>query len=321
VSNLEQLARTLRGGAPVLILSHVNPDGDSVGASIGLALWLRRAGVDAGVHFDDGLPSGFEFLPGGECVRSTLPKDPSELIVVVLDTPDPSRTGKPGAYFERAAHVVNIDHHPSNSLFGDVKLVDVDASSTALLVYEIISAVGEDVGADVATALYTGVLTDTGGFRFGNTDARTLEAAAGLARAGADVPDVARRVYGEQPLGNLRLVGMVLESLESFLGGRVAVMVLTDEMRERAGVSGEDIEGLGSYGHLLEGVDVSLLLREQGPKVRVSLRSSGRTDVNAIAKRLGGGGHKAAAGVLLDGPLARAREDLVEAVQQELAQG
>ncbi|MFH1502906.1 MAG: DHH family phosphoesterase [Candidatus Eisenbacteria bacterium] len=315
---LEKTLRALEEDAPVLIASHVNPDGDSVGSSLGLATWLRGRGRDASAVFAGGLTAEYGFLPKTAAVLPSFPEDTTGMTAVIVDTPDPSRTGAPAGLFDGARSLVNIDHHPSNTMFGDVALVDVDASSTSLIVHELIEASGHAAGGDVATFLYVGVLTDTGGFRFGNTDARTFDGAAALVRAGADAAEAARHVYGEQPVGSLRLLGMVLSSAESELGGRVAVMTLTDEMRERSGAAGDEIEGLASYGHLLEGVEVSLLLREQDGKVRVSFRSSGRADVNAIAGRVGGGGHKAAAGALMEGPLEGARARLIEIVAEAL---
>lgn len=318
MESMERALAALDEQTPVLVASHVNPDGDSVGASLGLSNWLRGRGRSVETVFLGGLPQEYWFLPGRDGISSSFREIASGETVVIVDTPDPSRTGAPAGHFDRARLLVNIDHHPSNTMFGGIQLVDVEASSAALLVHELIEAAGEHPSPDVATLLYAGVLTDTGGFRFGNTDARTFDAAAGLVRCGADAPEIARHVYGEQPVSNLRLLGLVLASVESVLGGRVAIMTLTDEMRRKAGATGEEVEGLASYGHLLENVDVSLLLREQDGKVRVSLRSSGGADVNAIAGEVGGGGHSAAAGALLDGPLDRAREELMSVVAEAL---
>ncbi len=318
---VERVLELLGTSASILVASHVNPDGDSVGASLGLSRWLRSGGHDVMTVFLGGVPSQFSFLPDVTAVVAEFPPSPEERTVVVVDTPSPDRTGAPASFFDSARAVINIDHHPSNTGFGDAALVDTKASSASLLVHELIGSSGASVDARVATLLYAGVLTDTGGFRFSNTDARTFDAAARLVRLGADAPAVARHIYGEQPPERLRLLGMVLASLESELDGRLAVMTLTDEMRARAGATGENIEGLASYGHLLEGVEVSMLLREQCGRVRVSLRSSGDADVNEIAARLGGGGHRAAAGVLMDGPFDRARQLLVEAVRDALAGG
>lgn len=314
----KRVLEALRSGRPVIAASHVNPDGDSVGSALALTRWLRDEGLNAAAVFADGVPPQYRFLPEAERALSEFPADPSGKVAVVLDTPDPARTGAPSGYFAHATLVINVDHHPSNTGFGDVRLVDVGASSTALLIHELIAHEETEATPDVAALLYTGVFTDTGGFRFGNTDARTLAAAAELVRLGADAPEIARRVYGEQPVESLRLLGLVLSSVESALDGRVSFMTLTDEMRRQSGASADEIEGLASYGHLLEGVKVSILLREQGDRVRASLRSSGEADVNAIARTLGGGGHSAASGVLLDGPIERARERLLEAVEASL---
>ncbi|MBD3349759.1 MAG: hypothetical protein GF400_11275 [Candidatus Eisenbacteria bacterium] len=314
----EAVLGALGGCARYVVTAHVRPDGDSLGSALATARWLRSGGRETLVVMRDGVPEQFAFLPDAGLISRQYPGDPSEWAVVVLDTPDPGRTGAPEGYLEAARTVINVDHHPGNAHYGDANLVDTCASSASLLVYELMSEAGHAPDGETATLLYAGVLTDTGGFRFGNTDARTFRTAARLVEAGAEAPWVAKHVYGEQPTGRLRLLGLVLASLESELGGRLAIMTLTDRMREEAGVSGENIEGLASYGHLLRDVEVSALLREEGERVRVSLRSSGEADVNEIAGMMGGGGHRAAAGAALPGPMAEARERLIAAVASSL---
>ncbi|MCK4408651.1 MAG: bifunctional oligoribonuclease/PAP phosphatase NrnA, partial [Candidatus Eisenbacteria sp.] len=191
------------------------------------------------------------------------------------------------------------------------------ASSVALIIYELLADTGE-LSAAISSLLYVGAMTDTGGFRFGNTDARTLRVAADLVVLGASPAGLANAVYGEQPLGRLRLLGMVLSTTETELDGQVAVSVLTERMKSDTGSTGEDIEGMASFGRLVRGVEVALLLREENGRIRASLRSKGAVDVNAVASRLGGGGHKAASGVLLDGPIESARERLLKAVAETM---
>jgi phosphoesterase RecJ-like protein len=219
---------------------------------------------------------------------------------------------------ERASLVVNIDHHPDNTGYGDVNFVDPSASSVALIIYELLADTGE-LSAAISSLLYIGVMTDTGGFRFGNTDARTLRVAAALVILGANPAGLANAVYGEQPLGRLRLLGLVLSTTETEFDGKVAVSVMTERMKSETGSTGEDIEGIASVGRRVRGVEVALLLREEDGRIRASLRSKGAVDVNAVARRLGGGGHKAAAGVLLDGPIESARERLLEAIGETMA--
>lgn len=281
-------------------------------------MWLEARGASVTVVSADGVPDPYGFMPTAQRVARSTPETLSELTAFVLDTPDATRAGVEEGALDTAGVVVNIDHHPGNSGYGSINLVDTTASSVALIVYELLAGAG-GIDADVASALYVGVMTDTGGFRFGNTDARTLRAAAELVEAGASPAALANSVYGEQPLGRLRLLGLVLGSTETLLNGKVAVSVLTQEMKNETGSTGEDIEGIASFGRLVGGVEVALLLREEGNRVRASLRSKGRVDVNAVARRLGGGGHAAAAGVVLDGPMESAREMLLEAVAATLA--
>jgi phosphoesterase RecJ-like protein len=314
----EKILTILEEESRFLIASHRRPDGDALGAALGLAAWLRGRDSTACVLSPDGVPEPYRSLPGSDGVETALSAGASDSIAIVLDTPDLDRAGAPDGCLRCAKLLINIDHHPDNSMFGDLNLVDPGASSTALLVYELIAASTPPPSVDVASLLYVGVLTDTGAFRFGNTDGRTFDTAAALVRLGADPAALARGVYGEQPVESLRLLGLVLASVERALEGRVSLMYVTRSMRDEAGATGDDIDGLASYGRLIEGVQVALLLREEGSNVRVSLRSSGRVDVNEIAKRLGGGGHGAAAGVVLDGPLDHARAALLATVEESL---
>ncbi|MFH1866143.1 MAG: bifunctional oligoribonuclease/PAP phosphatase NrnA [Candidatus Eisenbacteria bacterium] len=310
---------TLEGPGPFVLTFHRRPDGDALGSAIGLRLWLEGRGKRADVVNADGVTDPFGFLPTAERVLVEAPSDIEDYTVLVLDTPSASRAAIAGAFIDGAAAVVNIDHHPDNVIFGDINVVDPTASSVALMLYELLSASGE-LTSEIASALYVGVMTDTGGFRFGNTDARTLRAAAELVDLGASPAGLANAVYGEQPLGRLRLLGMVLSATVTELDGKVAVSVLTERMKRETGSTGEDIEGMASFGRLVGGVEVALLLREEDGLIRASLRSKGAVDVNAVAGRLGGGGHRSAAGAVLDGPLESARRVLLDAVRETMTE-
>ncbi|MFH1689595.1 MAG: bifunctional oligoribonuclease/PAP phosphatase NrnA [Candidatus Eisenbacteria bacterium] len=316
----KRMLLTLEGPGPFVLTFHRRPDGDALGSALGLRLWLEGRGRRAEVVSTDGVPDPFGFLPTAERVLVEAPSDIEDYAVLVMDTPSASRAAIPGAVLNGAATVVNIDHHPDNAIYGDINVVDVTASSVALMLYELLSTSSEFTS-EIASALYVGVMTDTGGFRFGNTDSRTLQAAAELVALGASPAGLANAVYGEQPLGRLRLLGMVLSSTVTELDGNVAVSVLTERMKRETGSTGEDIEGIASFGRLVRGVEVALLLREEDGRIRASLRSKGGVDVNAVAGRLGGGGHKSASGVLLEGPLESARHLLLDAVRETMAEG
>ncbi len=311
----ERIQRTLEDGGVFLLASHRRPDGDSLGSMMALAQWLEERGSRAYPLSPDGVPDPYGFLPTRERVLSAFPAGVEDYVAIVLDAPELGRTGAAAEAISGARLVIDIDHHPGNARFGDLNLVDVEASSTALILYELLSEL-DGISGPVASLLYVGVLTDTGAFRYGNTDGRTLAAAAGLVGLGADPSALARGVYGEQPLGSLKLLGMVLSSAESLLDGRVIVMSLTDEMRRDAGSTGEEIEGLAGYGRLVRGSQVSVLMREEDGGVRVSLRSLGDVDVNEVARGLGGGGHASAAGVFLDGTIEKVRQRVIEALVQ-----
>jgi bifunctional oligoribonuclease and PAP phosphatase NrnA len=311
----------LAGSGPFLVTSHRRPDGDALGSMLALLRWFGHRGREAVCVNADGVPEPYTFLPSSEEVLDKVPTPFAARTVVVIDTPDPARVAVDPAVLAGAELTVNIDHHPDNTMFGGVNLVDVSASSAALLVYETLS---ENLPADpdIAVALYVGIMTDTGCFRFGNTDARTLSACADLARRGAVPSTLATKVYGQQPLGRLRLLGLMLAGTETFCDGRVAVSELTDEMRAGSGDSGLAIENAASYGRLVAGVEVAVLLREETGGIRVSLRSAGEVDVNKVARLLGGGGHKAAAGLMLAGrDIESAKRELLETLCRALPEG
>jgi len=315
------ILRALDGSGPFLLTGHVKPDGDFLGTALGLARWLDARGRSVVVVSRDGVPDPYGFLPGANGVRTEFPSDSSVYTAVILDTPFPERTGAPSGYFDGVSFLVNIDHHPDNERFGDAAFVDPSASSVALMVFEILETAEAPIDEGSATALFVGLFTDTGGFRFTNTGARSLRAASELVRRGARPAEVARAVYGSLEPSELRLLGLVLSSVESALDGRVSILYVTDGMRGEARTDEEGIEGLASYGRSVGGTEVAVLLREQGPSVRVSLRSSGTLDVGTVARELGGGGHGAAAGLVLDGPIAAARDRIVSAIRERFDRG
>ncbi|MBN2565071.1 MAG: bifunctional oligoribonuclease/PAP phosphatase NrnA [Candidatus Eisenbacteria bacterium] len=316
-------AEALSGSGPFVITSHRRPDGDALGSSLALLQWLRARGAQAVCVNSDGVPEPYPFLPLSDQVLRNVPDGLTARTAIVVDTPDVARAAIEDGVLDQADTVVNIDHHPDNACFGNINLVDVSASSAALLVWELLAGLPHPAGSPlhpgIAAALYVGTMTDTGCFRFRNTDARTMKACAEMVALGAEPSGLATAVYGEQPAGRLRLLGLIIAGIETVFDGRVALSTLTDEMRRLAGDSGEAIEGIASYGRLIRGVEVSVLLREEKGGIRASLRSAGSVDVNDVARRLGGGGHKAASGVMLSGDtIQTARGRILAAVKATL---
>ena len=240
-------------------------------------------------------------------------------VVAILDCPDLGRAGRVAQLLPAGLPVLNIDHHPDNTFFGTVNLVDPEASSVCELLYRVSRANGLSLPVAAATNLFAGILTDTGRFCFSNTTAEALAAAAELVRLGADPVSVGWRLYEDFALGQLRLWAQVVETIELVVTGRVAVAVITQEMLDRHGVVLEDTQEFAEIPRMVSGVDVGLLLRElRGGEVKVSLRSRGAVDVNAMAVRLGGGGHRHAAGSVLPGTVGEVRGRVLAVVSQAL---
>lgn len=313
----------IRGHEEFLITSHVDPDADAAGSCLGLALSLRRMGKGADVVLEAPLPRALRFLPASETVRGADGIDRRYGAAFVLDCASFERTGAVGTRcIAPGARIAVIDHHWGNESFGNPRLVNVEASATAELVAEVIERVQMPLPAEAAECLYAGVLSDTGGFRYQNTNARALRLAAALLERGARASRVAEALYATKTLESLRILGLALSSLEARSGGRVGALTISRQMFEEAGAKPEDADGIVQYAKSLVGARVGVLIQEVGPQdIRVSLRSDGSVDVNELAGRFGGGGHKVAAGVRIRGDLHRIRDELFAALDQAMNGG
>jgi phosphoesterase RecJ-like protein len=308
----------VRQGRRVLLFAHVYPDGDVLGSQLGLGLALRAAGREASFACAHPVPDPFHFLPGAADIQQWKAGRNGFDLVVTLDCPDPGRLG---GLLEGArgpgAHVLNIDHHGDNRRYGDVNWVDTRAAATGEMVYDLVQAARLPLTADVAVNLYTAIITDTGSFRYSNTTPKTFRVAARLVEMGVDPARVATAVYETRFLGGLRLLGQVLQQIETDPDGAVAWLVI-----DRAQAASPDLpegEEFVNYPRSLRTAKVAVLFRELPDAVKVSLRAKGEVDVARIAARLGGGGHPNAAGLILPGGLAEAKVVVLGAVREALA--
>ena len=306
-----------------LILSHIDPDGDAVGSSLGLAWSLRPLGKRVTVANESPLPASLHFLPGWEEVRVARDLAKPFGAVFVVDCSSLDRVGPAGAQaIAPDAAIACIDHHAGTDGFGNPRLVNVDASATAELVYEVLTACGLPIGPEAAACLYAGIASDTGAFRFQNTTPHVLRLAAGLVERGADPSRTALALFGRRSPASLRVLGLALASLESRAGGLVSVLTISRAMFEQAKAAPEDADGIVQYAQSVQGARVGVLIQETAPgEVRLSFRSDGTVDVNAVAGGFGGGGHKNAAGARLQGPLASVRESVLSALEQAVHGG
>jgi phosphoesterase RecJ-like protein len=308
-------------GSRFLIVSHQNPDGDAIGSSLALASGLNALGKHCDILNVDGVPMNLSWLPLAEQVHLFPQDEGSYDSVVLLDCGTAERTGFGEELLQRGRTAVNIDHHPGNSFFGGANLVDPDACATAELVYQVLQALPAPIGYSAATAIYTGILTDTGSFRFSNTNARAFEIASHMVAKGVDPSWVSQMVFDQQPVARLRLLSRVMETLDLSPRDKAASVVVTQAMFRETHTGVEDVEGFVNYPRSICGVEVGLLFREEGAdRYRIALRSKGRVDVSCIAREFGGGGHHNAAGATASGSLEELKRltyDRVEAALDE----
>lgn len=315
---LQAIARALSAARRVLVTMHRSPDGDALGSALGLALTLEHAGKQVVVYSADGVPAGLRFLPGAERVVPSVAADARFDATVACDAGHPSRLGPDLPDPVRRGVLINLDHHATTPPFGDLNLLDTGAAAVGVLVHRVALCMGLPVPADAAAALFVSLLTDTGSFRYSNTDPQVLRVAADLVEWGARPAALASAIWETNSPERLALLAQVLPTLALQQGGRVAVMTVTAEAVARAGTAEETADGFVSYPRSIQGVEVAVLLREEGAGYRVSLRAQGRVDVAAIASRFGGGGHSAAAGLTLAAPREQALDTLLQAIAAAL---
>ncbi len=296
-----EAARALAGASSAVVCAHVDPDGDAIGSTLGLTHVLRRLGIEAvpALAEDAEVPETYSFLPGFQLLRRASELEPPP-VLVAIDTPNPERLGSGAALAEKAGMTIVMDHHPDNTEFGKVNLVDPDAAAVGQVVWRLLPLLDLPADPDIALCLYVALLTDTGRFQYSNSDATVLRDAAAMIDTGLDVHDVYERVYESQSLGHLEIVGRVKARVKLANGGRVAYSWVTDEDFRDTGAAREATENLVDSIRVLGGPEVVFLARLAGPTCRVSLRAKSHADVGGVARHFGGGGHVAAAGFSFD---------------------
>ena len=311
----ETVVSRLLGADDILILCHKNPDGDTLGSGAALCLALRRLGKTAAVLCSDPIPAMYAFLPITVFDGSFAPR-----FVVAVDVAGIQLFGDKNNMPRYAEHVdLCIDHHASNSGYAYESLVDGSAAAAAELLTSLIPELGVELTPDIAACLYTGLATDTGCFRFTNTTAATHRAAARLIEAGADVATLNERLFECRSHARMEAERMALESLEYYYGDRCAMICLTWDQIQAAGVAGAELEDLTSLPRSIEGVEVGLTLRQQKDgSYKISVRTGNQTNACSIARRLGGGGHPRAAGCEISGNVDNAKQAILDEVQKEL---
>lgn len=310
-AEIERARAMLTAATHVAVVSHERPDGDAVGSLLGLTLALQRRGQNAVAVLSGGLPARYRFLPGAEAVVSAVPPDTD--LLVAVDCAELSRTGLPAEQLRRSAGL-NIDHHPTNTRYAHVNLVEPEAAATAQVLFAASPALGLSVDREIATNYLAGLVTDTIGFRTPNVTPDVLRIAAALeAQAGA-LAEIYDRLLQRRTFAAARYWGAGLSHLER--RGSLAWTRLTLEDRVAAGYSGSDDADLVNLLGTIDGVEVCLVFIEQSAtEVKVSWRSSNGLDVSRLALVFGGGGHEPAAGATIAGSLDEVVARVVQATQ------
>lgn len=292
----------------IAIISHVDPDGDSTGSQIALGNFLQSHGKKVILVNQDEMPSRYRFLDPQKKVKRSLGSFKPDL-VLVLECAILDRIGRLKKMIPSGAMIVNIDHHPDNTLFGSINYLDIRASATGEIIYDLLKRADYAFDPNTASALYTAILTDTGRFGFSNTTPRTLTTCAELIQLGADPKLITDQLYFNHSQGCLRLLGNMLDNLELLENGRYCSLVITQQLLKDFGVNPRDTEGFVDYALFLNGVEAGALFLETSSKVvRVSLRSHSAIDVSVVAKLFGGGGHPNASGFTLNHDLDKVKK-------------
>jgi bifunctional oligoribonuclease and PAP phosphatase NrnA len=318
------LADVLRPGTRVALSTHMNADGDGCGSQAALAELLAQRGCQVHIVNPTPWPELFRYLLGGDVVDASA-KGAAALrdidVLAVLDINDIRRLGNLGdAVRALTVPIVVIDHHqPGDEPPSNTVLADTAACATGELVYDMARELGLEITPSIARALYTALMTDTGGFRFANTGPRTMAIAGVLLAAGVDPEEMYRRIYASVPVGRLHLLREVLASLEVDEPLGLSWVSLEAGMMERFKVTSEDLDGIVEHPRSIAGTRLALFFRDLGHgKVKVSFRSTGTVDVNALARQFGGGGHMRASGALVVGSLSDVRTQVVAAAREFL---
>jgi phosphoesterase RecJ-like protein len=309
---MDLIIQQLRNSDEILIASHANPDGDAVGALIAMGHLTHALGKKTTLYNHSPIPAVYRFLPSVRRIKRQLhPSKPYDT-AIVLDCGDLERVGPKAETVGRIPVIINIDHHITNTQFGTLQLIDTGACATVEIVYRLFKAMAIPIDKTAATATYTGILTDTGSFRFSNTNRAAFAICQEMLQHGVDPYDVAQHVYGTYSLGRIKLLNLALDSIEISTNGKLSMMTVTQAMLDDTGTHPEDADGLINYARRIRDVQVAALIQEQSNgrtsngssnRFHVSLRSDGSVDVAAIACTHGGGGHSSAAGFSVESAL------------------
>lgn len=313
-----QIVEAIRARQRFVLSSHSRPDGDSIGSQLAMAYALRALGKDVRVVNKDRAPGPILQFPGVPEIEIADSVQGEFDAAIIMECGDLARTGV--ACLDRY-FVINIDHHPGNTEYGQLNWFDASAAACAEMVFDLIEALGVPLTRDIATHVYLAILTDTGSFHYSNITPRTFAISGRCLEAGVDPVQVARNVYDSNNMGRLRLFGAVLSGMQLDTTGRIAVVYLDHQMAREAGGTYEDTEGLINLPLTVKEIQAVVFFKQsEGDEYRVSMRSKGQIDIGAVAKQFGGGGHKNAAGCTVVGGIDALQKTFIDKMTAAIEQ-
>jgi bifunctional oligoribonuclease and PAP phosphatase NrnA len=313
---LQQIADAIRVRRRFVISSHSRPDGDSIGSQLAAAYALRSLGKAVTVVNADAAPAPLMQFPGVPAITIADRVDGDFDAAIIMECGDLGRTGVAG--LERS-FVINIDHHPGNTGYGQINWFDPAAAACGEMVFDLIGALGVPLTIDIATHIYLAILTDTGSFHYSSISTRTFDICRATIEAGVDPVAVARNVYDSNNMGRLKLFGSVLSAMQLDTSGRIAIVYLDHEMARAAGGTYDDTEGLINLPLTVKEIQAVVFFKQiEGEEYRVSMRSKGDIDIGAVSKEFGGGGHKNAAGCTVKGGIDALQKLFVEKIEDAI---
>ncbi|GGF97125.1 DHH family phosphoesterase [Paenibacillus aceti] len=317
----QQVKQYLMEHDDFLVVAHIQPDGDAVSSTLTVGWLLSCLGKNYTMVNEGPIPRRMSYLWQADRIvdLSATPLDTKFRHVICVDCADFKRVGKTAEYFTEDALILNIDHHPTNDAYGAVNFIIPDAAATAEILYDLLKYMEIPLNYEVATAIYTGLLTDTGGFRYSSTTPKVMAIASDLLEYKVDGPGLSELLLEQMTLPQLKLLTRALNGLQMTEDGKIGWVTITDEDMRATGAIHEDLEGIVNYPRNIQGVEVGMLFKviHEGA-VKVSLRSAGKVDVAQVAQSFGGGGHVRAAGARIEGVPEQIVSRVVEQVKLQL---
>jgi phosphoesterase RecJ-like protein len=313
----QEIKSALKNAKSAIIACHVDPDGDAIGSMLALGMVLEQLGLAVYYYSQDSVPKIYRFLAGSDKIKREITNFTHFDLAFVVDSSDISRIGDKIDLRQVASRIVNIDHHPDNTQFGDINCVK-KSSCVGELIFDLAAALKIKVDKKMADCLYTSIITDTGNFRYDNTGVKTFLIAADLLRAGVNTHELTTRIYDNKSVQAVRIAGRALAGIKFSEDRQVGWSVVTEAMMEEVGARAEDVVGIVDAIRSIEGVEVAIFFREEKGKVKINFRAKERVNVSEIARRFGGGGHLKAAGAVASGPIGEVEHTVTRDVIKHL---